>query len=210
MGSLAVLDHTHFTLQRIGEKLSLCSKLPGISMVLFWTKDCEFCEDHKVIFKELPNRVPNIKFGTCNIGISARGPDGNIVDKPVHRMSVGTSTPINYVPLVISYINNKPYKIYEGERSMAAVLRFVTQILQDVQKGSSKPKTENEGLVETYGAIPKNKVNRCYLSIENAYGGNTEMGTNHGKKRTGSYSYFGDAYGINDEEAKNMDMTGRS
>lgn len=202
------LDHTHFTLQRINEKLTLCTKLPGMSMVLFWTKDCEYCGEFKTIFKDLPSRVPNVRFGTCNVGIAARAPDGSLVDKPVHRMSVGTSTPINHVPFVIFYINNKPYKIYEGERTMSSVLRFISVNLTDIQKGVAKPKSKDEGNVETYGAIPKGRAKRCYLTVDSAYGNGG--GDKAPPKRGGSYSSFADAYGLDQSDMQNISgMDGR-
>ena len=210
MASVSIVDHTHFVLQRVGEKLTLCTKLPGISMILFWTKDCEFCGELKDIIKELPNRVPNMKFATCNIGISARGSDGNIVDKPVHRMSIGSTTPINHVPFIIVYINNKPYKIYDGERSMAHVLKFISGVLADIQKGATKQKTEEEGNVETYGAIPKGRAKRCYLTVDSAYSGGGPSSGTQGKKG-GAYSTFATAYGISESDMDGMQgMDGRT
>jgi hypothetical protein len=207
--ALSIVDHTHFNLQRVGEKLTMCTKIPGISMILFWTKDCEFCGELKDIIKELPNRVPNMKFGTCNIGISARGQDGNVVDKPVHRMCMGSTTPINHVPFMISYINNKPYKIYEGERTMSHVIKFVSSILADVQRGPSKAKTQDDGAIETYGAIPKGRAKRCYLTVESAYGGGAPQGAGGSSgNKGGSYALFTDAYGIADgdiEDVKGME-----
>ena len=207
---MAMLDHTHFTLQRVSEKLTLCTKLPGISMILFWTKDCEYCGELKEIFRDLPSRVPNMKFGTCNIGIAARNQDGSIVDKPVHRMSLGTTTPINHVPHIIAYINNKPYKVYEGERSMASVLKFTSSILQDIQRGTQRPKTEEEGAVSTYGAIPKGRAKRCYLTVEGAYSDSSKNAA-PGRGKGGAYSSFASAYGVSERDMQNMQgMEGRS
>jgi hypothetical protein len=210
MATTYVVDHTHFVLQRISEKLTLCTKLPGVSMILFWTKDCEFCGELKDVFKGLPDRVPNIKFGMCNIGLSARSHDGSIVDKPVHRMSIGSTTPINSVPYIIAYINGKPYKIYEGERTIAHVMKFCSAILSDIQKGGSKPKSQEQNMVETYGALPKGRAKRCYLTMDGAYGGGGA--SKPPARKGGSYSTFADAYGLDEGEMSRMasGMNGRS
>jgi hypothetical protein len=170
MPTVAIIDHSHFETNKSGDVTHLCTKLSGISMVLFWTKDCEFCYEHKEIIKSLPSRVPNITFAMCNIGISAKTPSGKIIDKPVHRLSLGTSTVIDYVPLVIVYINGKPYKIYDGERTITHVMNFITKLLSDIQGGSSEPENEEDSLISIYKGGTNGKSKKCYLGMENAYG----------------------------------------
>lgn len=206
--SVSYLSHHHFNLQRTRENaLTMCCDLQGVSLVLFWGKNCDFCQDYKPIWKHLPKAIPSVKFGMCNVGIPAIASDGRIIDKPVPRMSLGTNTPIHWVPKVICYINGKPYQHYDGDRTLQGIQKFIFQVLDDCKKynksgggGMGGPRIADidREKIETYGATPKNRARRCYLTVDAAYSSDGNKQTGAPLKRGGG-TPFGQAYGVADK-----------
>lgn len=111
---------------RAGEKGNmLClSGWKGLTLVMFYSKECQFC--HKLInkFKQLPTIVNGCKFAMCCINRHF-----DIVEK-----SKNTIAPIEYVPDVILYVDGIPYIRYDGAHEVEDIKNFIFTVYERLQK----------------------------------------------------------------------------
>jgi len=111
---------------RAGEKGNmLClSGWKGLTLVMFYSKECQFC--HKLInkFKQLPTIVNGCKFAMCCINRHF-----DIVEK-----SKNTIAPIEYVPDVILYVDGAPYIRYDGPHEVEDIKSFIFTVYERLQK----------------------------------------------------------------------------
>lgn len=111
---------------RAGEKGNmLClSGWKGLTLVMFYSKECQFC--HKLInkFKQLPTIVNGCKFAMCCINRHF-----DIVEK-----SKNTIAPIEYVPDVILYVDGAPYIRYDGPHEVNDIKSFIFTVYERLQK----------------------------------------------------------------------------
>lgn len=111
---------------RAGEKGNmLCmTGWKGLTLVMFYSKECQFC--HKLInkFKQLPTIVNGCKFAMCCINRHF-----DIVEK-----SKNTIAPIEYVPDVILYVDGAPYIRYDGPHEVADIRSFIFTVYERLQK----------------------------------------------------------------------------
>src|SRR5438105_828544 len=101
--SLLFLMDDAFTLRQSKTDRLLCNNLPGISLVLFYSDDCKHCEDCIPIFEQLPNNLNGCAFAIVNL-------DKN---KKLVELSRDTLLQIEYVPLIVAYVDGKPYVRYD-------------------------------------------------------------------------------------------------
>lgn len=111
---------------RAGEKGNmLCmTGWKGLTLVMFYSKECQFC--HKLInkFKQLPTIVNGCKFAMCCINRHF-----DIVEK-----SKNTIAPIEYVPDVILYVDGAPYIRYDGPHEVNDIRNFIFTVYEKLQK----------------------------------------------------------------------------
>lgn len=111
---------------RAGEKGNmLClSGWKGLTLVMFYSKECQFC--HKLInkFKQLPTIVNGCKFAMCCINRHF-----DIVER-----SKNTIAPIEYVPDVILYVDGAPYIRYDGPHEVEDIRSFIFNVYERLQK----------------------------------------------------------------------------
>lgn len=111
---------------RAGEKGNmLClTGWKGLTLVMFYSKECQFC--HKLInkFKQLPTIVNGCKFAMCCINRHF-----DIVEK-----SKNTIAPIEFVPDVILYVDGAPYIRYDGPHEVADIRSFIFTVYERLQK----------------------------------------------------------------------------
>lgn len=111
---------------RAGEKGNmLClSGWKGLTLVMFYSKECQFC--HKLInkFKQLPTIVNGCKFAMCCINRHF-----DIVEK-----SKNTIAPIEYVPDVILFVDGAPYIRYDGPHEVEDIKAFIFNVYEKLQK----------------------------------------------------------------------------
>ena len=112
----------------------LCVKIPQISLVFFYSNQCNHCKNLMPIFKNIPNKFTGCQFGIINI----------IQNKEVLYMSQGTITPIKYVPYIVLYVNNRPYMKYNGKHNEESILQFIIDMTTKLNRKqvfvSNKPK----------------------------------------------------------------------
>jgi thioredoxin-like negative regulator of GroEL len=111
---------------RAGEKgnMMCLSGWKGLTLVMFYSKECQFC--HKLInkFKQLPTIVNGCKFAMCCINRHF-----DIVEK-----SKNTIAPIEYVPDVILYVDGAPYIRYDGPHEVEDIKSFIFNVYERLQK----------------------------------------------------------------------------
>ena len=111
---------------RAGEKgnMMCMSGWKGLTLVMFYSKECQFC--HKLInkFKQLPTIVNGCKFAMCCVNRHY-----DIVEK-----SKNTIAPIEYVPDVILYVDGIPYIRYDGAHEVEDIKSFIFTVYEKLQK----------------------------------------------------------------------------
>ena len=169
MSGLLFLTSEDFSIQRGVKGPILCNSIRGFSLILFYSTQCEYCQNLIPIFKQLPGSVGGCQFGMINVSHN----------KQCVMLSRETIAPITEVPYVIMYVNGKPYIRYKGPHDIKEIGRFVVEVANSIQKNNeSLVKQENikenphTGIPDyTTGKPlcgPDSKV--CYLQFDNAYG----------------------------------------
>ena len=102
----------------------LCTKLENISVVLFYSKMCPHCTNVFPVFTRLASRIRVIKFAVLNCTQYPR----------VVEMSQSTISQIDSVPMILLYVNGKPYIRYKGAHTEAEIGKFLVGIYQRLQK----------------------------------------------------------------------------
>jgi thiol-disulfide isomerase/thioredoxin len=131
MSGLLFLTTEDFVLSKGAKGNIICNTIPGFSLILFYSTQCPHCKNLIPIFKKLPGSISGCQFGMVNISSN----------KNLIQMSKNTILPINYVPLIILFINSKPYMIYKGPHDGNEIKRFIIEVYQKV---NNKQKFSNE------------------------------------------------------------------
>ena len=168
-----------------GRANMLCHSLRGLSLVLFYTKDCEYCPAAIPVFKALPMAIGNCKFAMVNLS----------TNRELIRISRETNTEINMVPLIICYVNGKPYMRYDGPREVQDLQEFVSEIAAKIKQAEAsahqaqaqaqaqqqpqQPQEEKKGKIPVHAGrsgrqTTRKAVGACYLSYDAAYGNDGE------------------------------------
>ena len=133
MSSLLYLTDEDFNVIR-GEKGNLlCHSIPGMALILFYHKNCPNCVHLFPIFKTLPNVLSGCQFGIVNIGVQRK-----VID-----MSKQTVMPLQHVPLVLLYINGKPYFKYTGDYDLEKIKGFIFEVQHKLQSKQQFYKKNN-------------------------------------------------------------------
>jgi thiol-disulfide isomerase/thioredoxin len=163
MSGLLYLDSSDFFVS--GDIMQ--NNIRGFSFIMFYSTQCVYCQDLIPIFKKLPNSVEGCSFGLINVSNN----------KDVIKMSQNTRTKIAYVPLLILYINGRPYMKYEGPSDEQEIKKFIIEVSSNLK--NKQKFAENDTRVERtknkipgYSlGIPKDLKNSgvCYVLYEDAY-----------------------------------------
>jgi hypothetical protein len=144
----------------------LCHRIKDFSLVLFYSKNCKICPGVIEIFKRLAGKVSG-----CHICMTQ-------MNKDIFKMSMGTNTPVEYVPLVILYTNGKPLIRCETEYNEQTLIDFIIDVSERLRKREdtttyAKP-TGNvpySGDIPVYSfGIPISNKDVFYLTYDDAYG----------------------------------------
>jgi hypothetical protein len=174
MSGLLFLNADDFNVQTGTKGKIMCIPIPGFSLVLFYSTQCKHCKQLVPIFKRLPGSISGCQFGMLNVGTNMK----------VAAKSKGTITEIKYVPLILLYINGKPFMRYAGKYDRDEIIKFVVSMSKRVQnnqtftkKQSGKPDPNIKE--DPRGGIPAFSIGKplkgdgrldiCYLEFQNAY-----------------------------------------
>jgi thiol-disulfide isomerase/thioredoxin len=175
MSGLLFLTADDFTVENGTKGKILCNPIPSFSLVLFYSTQCTHCKTLVPIFKNLPGSIGGCQFGLLNVGTNMK----------VVQKSKGTVTEIQYVPLIILYINGKPFMRYAGKYNKSEIIQFVVSMSKRVQakeafsKEKGQSQTKENITEDPRGGIPAFSIGRplkgdgrldvCYLEFQNAY-----------------------------------------
>jgi thiol-disulfide isomerase/thioredoxin len=165
MSGLLFLQTADFNIQKGAKGDILCHNIPGISLILFYSTKCQHCQKLIPIFKRLPGQIGGCQFGMINVSL----------DKDIVRYSKDTITKITYVPLMILYVNGKPFIRYEGPHDEIEIKKFLTEVtskLQAKEKFSSnnvKNDKKNDIPAYTIGHPLYGQDEVSYLEYDEAY-----------------------------------------
>ena len=120
MSGIHFLGNDDFIVKQ-GDKgliLSLVYESKGMTLVLFYSTECPYCDALINKFKQLPSYVNGCQFAMVNVSRNM-----SIVER-----SKNTIAPISYVPDVILYINGSPYVRYDGPHDIQHIKDFIVDI----------------------------------------------------------------------------------
>lgn len=126
MNGIHFLTDDDFTIKQ-GDKglvLTLLYDAKGMTLILFYSTECPYCESLIKIFKQLPAHVNGCKFAMVNVNRNM-----NLIDK-----SKNTIAPISYVPDLILYVNGHPYVRYDGAHDLGHIKEFIFEINMKIKK----------------------------------------------------------------------------
>lgn len=138
-----------------GKLLGLKGNSNGLQLILFYSKECQFCDQFLAQFKQLPNVILGCQFVMVNIN----------QNKEIVNMSKQTLAPISYVPDVILYVNGLPYIRYDGPSEIQQIKEFIVHIYEKLQKTSF--------LQENYGGAKNESPANISDSTSVGFGPNT-------------------------------------
>lgn len=163
MSGLLFLSSDDFNITKGSKGNIMCNSIPGFSLILFYSTQCQHCQTLIPIFKRLPGTIGGCQFGMINVS----------TNKQCVRMSRDTVAPISYVPYVVLYIQGKPFMRYNGPHESEEIKRFIIEVANKVQ---SKQKFSDEKVKESDSGIPEyctghpikgsRKQMVCYLTME--------------------------------------------
>lgn len=180
MSGILYLNMNDFIIRK-GEKgnlLCMTNLIKGMTLVLFYSNECEHSNKLLMKYKQLPYNINGCQFGMININ---RPENHKIIN-----MSNNTIAPITFVPDLILYVDGVPYIRYDGIHDIHKIKEFIIQIYNKLQKTIFQDKKEEtskqqvappvhkqQDLIPGY-TIGKPKTNSdrddvCYLSFTKAY-----------------------------------------
>jgi len=170
MSGLLFLTAEDFQLFRGTKGSIMGTSIPGFSLILFYSTQCEHCQTLIPIFKRLPGTVGGCQFGMINVSHN----------KSCVMMSRKTIAPIEVVPYIILYVHGKPYMRYKGPQDAKEIARFIVEVSHQAQQNVKRTnKTESKIKQDPKGGIPAYTIGKplcgpdddvCYLEFNNAYG----------------------------------------
>jgi len=101
-----------------GLVLSLVYESKGMTLLLFYSTECPYCDALINKFKQLPSYMNGCQFSMVNVNRNM-----SIVER-----SKNTIAPISYVPDVILYVNGSPYVRYDGPHDIQHIQDFIINI----------------------------------------------------------------------------------
>ena len=141
---LFFLTDENFSTQEGPKGKTMCVNLEGYALIFFYSTNCTHCQSLIPNYKKLPSSVGGCTFGMVNINASS-----GVVTK-----SKTTNAPIRYVPLIVLYINGKPFMRYDGPQEFESIKRFVIEIAQEISKNGGKVKQQKQNLTKQAPQVP--------------------------------------------------------
>ena len=128
MSGILYLNVDDFVVRK-GEKgnlMCLGYDVQGMSLVLFYSNECQHCNKLLGRYKQLPYNINGCQFTMINVN--------KMENRRVVQMSNQTIVPITYVPDIILYVDGIPYMRYDGSHDIQSIKTFILDIYQRLQK----------------------------------------------------------------------------
>ena len=184
MSGLLFLTADDFQLTRGTKGNIMCTNIPGFSLVLFYSTQCEHCQTLIPIFKKLPGSVGGCQFGMINVSHN----------KSCILLSRESIAPIKVVPYIVLYVGGRPYMRYKGPQDPKEIARFIVEVSRKVQGDQKFTKGDKRIEADPAGGIPAYTIGKplcgpdgdvCYLEFDDAYGKEKTGPANSNKPRQG-------------------------
>lgn len=170
MSGLLFLQACDFSVQTGQKGDIVCNNIRGISLILMYSIKCQYCQNLIPIFKRLPGSIGGCQFGMINVS----------TETDIIAMSRNSISPIKYVPLIILYVNGKPFIRYDGphtEKDIRSFLFEVTSKIQAKEKFSGDKNNSQSNSTKNSREIPEYTVgyplygedDDFYLEFTDAY-----------------------------------------
>jgi hypothetical protein len=165
--SIYELDSEDFVVKKGAKSDILCTQLSGFSLILFYSKSCQYCPLLLEIFRRLPEKINGCLFGIINIQKNPK----------CISNSQSTNTPIKYVPYIVLYVNGVPMAVYGGDYEIQQICSFITDTINTIMKKQqfttakpADPSGESSNPIPPY-CLGKPVCNGqvCYLALDKAY-----------------------------------------
>lgn len=154
MSGILYLGADDFTVRK-GEKgnlLCLNYDVQGLSLVMFYSNECQYSTKLMVKYKQLPFNINGCQFTMINVN----RPD----NRRVVQLASQTIVPITYVPDIILYVDGIPYMRYDGAHEIQAIKAFIVDVYQQLQKTAfmehSRPQSQHQGGRPPLPSAPQN------------------------------------------------------
>lgn len=166
MSGLLFLQACDFSIQSGQRGDIVCNNIKGLSLILMYSTKCQHCQRLIPIFKKLPGSIGGCQFGMINV----------TTDPDIVLMSRNSISPIKYVPLIILYVNGKPFIRYDGPHTEQDIRSFLIDVsgkLQTKEKFTSDKIKENKNTRDipdyTVGVPLYGDEDLFYLEFDEAY-----------------------------------------
>lgn len=134
---------------------------PELTLILFYSTNCPHCKPILPLFQQLSLRLRGCKYALMNVG-------ENYSAAVASRQ---TSTPINYVPLVVLYYNGLPIKQYSSQYTFENLKNFLMAAAKEMHSSKSQDteQTKETPAFTTGTPYCDEESGVCYLSFDKAY-----------------------------------------
>jgi len=124
MSGLLFLEPSDFHYEESDKKTGsiMCTHIKDISLVLYYGKNCPNCQILLPIFKRIPGKISGVFIGIC------------LVNNDLANMARTTVMPFTHVPMMVVYLDGRPYTRYEAEYSEKGILSFLQYVIQNLQQ----------------------------------------------------------------------------
>lgn len=126
MSVLLNLTGDDFTLGKGQKGHLLFNNIRQYSVVLFYATTCEFCKDYLDIFKIITSHISGCTFAIANVQKHM---------KIVH-MSKQTMSPVEFVPLIIFYVDGRPFMRFNGEADLHQIKSFIIDVTKQLSESN--------------------------------------------------------------------------
>ena len=166
MSGLLFLTTEDFFIKQGSKGNILCTAIPELSLILFYSTQCSHCQILIPMFKTLPGTISGCQFGMINVS----------TNKQCIFMSKETISPIVYVPNIILYADGQPFMRYNGPHHIDEIKRFIIEVSNKInqkQKFTANVtiKKDNKKTIPEYSiGLPLcGNDDKCYLNMDDAY-----------------------------------------
>jgi len=144
----------------------LLHRLKGLSLVLFYSNDCDHCKTFIPKFKQCPGGIYNCSFAMANVDLQ---------DQRIIEMSMSTVMKIKYTPLLMLYVEGKPEMAYNGPREPKEIAQFIYNFVNRIATRenviAAKCKVDEESKIPGFcmGIPYTGDDDVCYVNFGKAY-----------------------------------------
>jgi len=117
--SLYFLNSSDFFLSKLPDgNVNLCTEINDMSIVLFYSPNCKFSQVAFPIIKNMNNILRGCTYAALNVELNMQ----------LVQTSKNTTTPIEYVPLILLYFNGVPIFKFNNTITVDNLKQFIIEV----------------------------------------------------------------------------------